>query len=101
VETPLTIKDGNGTITLEINPNGLLQPNMFVFGEIQLTAFNGEMWTIELELQAESESKIPLLDDQSTIIGVFFVLCSLWFAASYLGESKKKPEIEEIQYEFD
>ena len=101
VETPLKVKDGNGTITLEINPNGLLQPNMFVFGEIQLTAFNGEMWTIELELQAESESKIPLLDDQSTIIGIFFVLCSLWFAASYLGESKKKPEIEEIQYEFD
>ena len=101
VETPLKVKDGNGTITLEINPNGLLQPNMFVFGEIQLTAFNGEMWTIELELQAESESKIPLLDDQSTIIGIFFVLCSLWFAASYLGESRKKPEIEEIQYEFD
>ena len=101
VETPLKVKDGNGTITLEINPNGLLQPNMFVFGEIQLTAFNGEMWTIELELQAESESKIPLLDNQSTIIGIFFVLCSLWFAASYLGERKKKPEIEEIQYEFD
>lgn len=101
VETPLKVKDGNGTITLEINPNGLLQPNMFVFGEIQLTAFNGEMWTIELELQAESESKIPLLDDQSTIIGIFFVICSLWFAASYLGEAKKKPKIEEIQYEFD
>ena len=107
VDTPLIIENGNGTITLEVNPNGLLQPNMFVFGEIQLTAFNGEVWTIELELQAESESTIPLLDDQSTIIGLFFAVCSVWFAASYLGEKKKKGIIEEIhsneeiQYEFD
>ena len=107
IDSPMIIKNSNGTITLEINPNGLLQPNMFVFGEIQLTSFNGEVWTIELELQAESESKIPLLDDQSTIIGVFFVVCSLWFTASYLSEMKKKDisndieSIEEIQYEFD
>jgi len=80
---------------------------MFVFGEIQLTAFNGEVWTIELELQAESESKFPILDDQSKIIAIFFVICSLWFAASYLGESKKIEITEEIQpneedqYEFD
>jgi hypothetical protein len=107
IDSPLIIKNSNGTITLEINPNGLLQPNMFVFGEIQLTSFNGEVWTIELELQAESKSKIPLLDDQSTIIGVFFVVCSLWFTASYLSEMKKKDisndieSNEEIQYEFD
>ena len=107
VDTPLIIKNGNGTITLEVNPNGLLQPNMFVFGEIQLTAFNGEVWTIELELQAESESTFPLLDDQSTIIGLFFTVCSVWFAASFLGEKKKKGIVEEIhsneeiQYEFD
>ena len=80
---------------------------MFVFGEIQLTAFNGEVWTIELELQAESESTFPLLDDQSTIIGLFFTVCSVWFAASFLGEKKKKGIVEEIhsneeiQYEFD
>ena len=107
VDTPLIIENGNGTITLEVNPNGLLQPNMFVFGEIQLTAFNGEVWTIELELQAESESTFPLLDDQSTIIGLFFTVCSVWFAASFLGEKKKKGIVEEIhsneeiQYEFD
>ena len=107
VESPLTIKNNNGTITLEINPNGLLQPNMFVFGEIQLTSFNGEVWTIKLELQAESKSRIPLLDDQSTIIGLFFVVCSLWFTASYLSEMKKKDTInniesnQEIPYEFD
>ena len=107
VDSGLTIKNGNGTISLEVNPNGLLQPNMFVFGEIQLIAFNGEVWTVELELQAESESKIPILDDQSTIIGIFFSLCSLWFAASYLGDRKKTtmPEqvesIQEDQFEFD
>ena len=107
VNSPLMINNGNGTIILEVNPSGLLQPNMFVFGEIQLTAFNGEVWTIELELQAESESKFPILDDQSKIIAIFFVICSLWFAASYLGESKKIEINEEIQpneedqYEFD
>ena len=107
VNSPLMINNGNGTIILEVNPSGLLQPNMFVFGEIQLTAFNGEVWTIELELQAESESKFPILDDQSKIIAIFFIICSLWFAASYLGESKKIEITEEIQpneenqYEFD
>lgn len=107
VETPMTVNNGNGTITIEVNPNGLLQPNMFVFGEIQLTSFNGEVWTIELELQAKSESTFPLLDDQSSIIGLFFVVCSLWFAASYLGERKRSNHKEEnqsneiIQYEFD
>ena len=107
VNSPLTINNGNGTITLEVNPSGLLQPNMFVFGEIQLTAFNGEVWTIDLELQAKSESRFPILDDQSKIIAIFFAICSLWFAASYLGESKKIEITEEIQlneenqYEFD
>lgn len=107
VKSPLTITDGNGEITLEINPNGLLQPNMFVFGEIQLTSFNGEVWTIELELQAESESTIPLLDNQATIIGIFFAICSIWFTASYFGDLKSKEKSvtthteEEIHHDFD
>ena len=80
---------------------------MFVFGEIQLTSFNGEVWTIELELQADSESTIPLLDNQATIIGIFFAICAIWFAASYFGDLKSKeksvtnPIEEDIHYEFD
>jgi hypothetical protein len=107
VNSPLKIDNGNGTITLDVTPNGLLQPNMYVFGEIQLTSFNGEEWTIQLELQAESESGIPLLDNQSTIIGIFFAMCSIWFAASSFGEKKiiHIPENistdEEIQHEFN
>ena len=107
VNSPLKIDNGNGTITLDVTPNGLLQPNMYVFGEIQLTSFNGEEWTIQLELQAESESAIPLLDNQSTIIGIFFAMCSIWFAASYFGEKKiihipdNISTDEEIQHEFN
>jgi hypothetical protein len=107
VNSPLKVNAGEGTITLEINPNGLLQPNMFVFGEVQLTSFNGEVWTIEIELQAESESAIPLLNNQSTIIGIFFAVCTIWFSASYFGEKKviHIPEDiqtdEEIHHEFN
>jgi M6 family metalloprotease-like protein len=97
VNSPLKVNAGEGTITLEINPNGLLQPNMFVFGEVQLTSFNGEVWTIEIELQAESESAIPLLNNQSTIIGIFFAICTIWFAASYFGEKKVIDIPEDIQ----
>ena len=80
---------------------------MFVFGEVKLTSFNGEMWTIDVELQADSESKIPILDDQSTIIGVFFAVCSVWFAITYLGDIRSKNVIEETildqesTFEFD
>ena len=80
---------------------------MFVFGEVQLTSFNGEVWTIEIELQAESESALPLLNNQSTIIGIFFAICTIWFAASYFGEKKvidipEDIEIdEEIHHEFN
>mgnify|MGYP003324246213 CR=1 FL=1 len=107
VSSPLTITNGTGSIIIEINPNGLLQPNMFVFGEVKLTSFNGEMWTIDVELQADSESKIPILDDQSTIIGVFFAVCSVWFAITYLGDIRSKNVIEETildqetTFEFD
>ena len=107
VNSPLTITNGTGSIIIEINPNGLLQPNMFVFGEVQLTSFNGETWTIDVELQAESESSIPILDDQSAIIGTFFAVCSVWFALTYLGDlrtkdDKKETNLEqEEQFEFD
>lgn len=107
IDSQLLIANGNGEITLKINPKGLLQPNMFVFGEIQLTSFNGEVWTIDLELQADSESTIPILDDQATIIGIFFVVCAIWFAASYLGDVKSKGSYvatlteEEHHHDFD
>jgi len=107
VNSPLTITNGTGSIIIEINPNGLLQPNMYVFGEILLTSFNGETWTIDLELQAESESRIPILDDQSTIIGTFFAVCSFWFAVTFLAEIRSKNDKNEIileqetTFEFD
>ena len=107
VNSPLTITNGTGSIIIEINPNGLLQPNMYVFGEILLTSFNGETWTIDLELQAESESRIPILDDQSTIIGTFFAVCSVWFTVTFLAEIRTKNEKnetileQETTFEFD
>ena len=107
INSPLTITNGTGSIIIEINPNGLLQPNMYVFGEVLLTSFNGETWTIDIELQAESESRIPILDDQSTIIGSFFAVCSVWFAVTFLAEKRSKNEKnetileQETTFEFD
>ena len=80
---------------------------MYVFGEVLLTSFNGETWTIDIELQAESESRIPILDDQSTIIGTFFAVCSFWFAVTFLTEIRSKNDKNEIileqetTFEFD
>ena len=107
VNSPLTITNGTGSIIIEINPNGLLQPNMYVFGEILLTSFNGETWTIDIELQAESESRIPILGDQSSIIGAFFAVCSVWFAVTFLVEVRSTNEKnetileQETTFEFD
>ena len=107
INSPLTITNGTGSIIIEINPNGLLQPNMYVFGEVLLTSFNGETWTIDIELQAESESRIPILDNQSAIIGTFFAVCSVWFTVTFLAEIRSKNEKnetileQETTFEFD
>ena len=48
------VDDGNGTISIQIEPRGLLQENMYVLGTIHLESFNGEQWVIDVQLKATS-----------------------------------------------
>ena len=91
------IENGNGTILLEINPQGLLQENMFVLGTIHLQSFNGEEWDIQVELKAQSNDGNPLVGNQSLVLSIFFLLFAAWFASSLL--SSKKTEVKESDKE--
>ena len=93
-EPTVEIENGNGTIVLNIEPRGLLQDNMFVMGTVHLQSFNGESWTIDVELKAVEEERIPLIGDQSFVLTLFFLIFSVWFATSLFARtsSKKGPE---------
>ena len=93
-EPTVEIENGNGTIVLNIEPRGLLQDNMFVMGTVHLQSFNGESWTIDVELRAVEEERIPLIGDQSFVLTLFFLIFSVWFATSLFARtsSKKGPE---------
>ena len=67
-EPTVAIENGNGTIVLNIDPQGLLQDNMYVMGTVHLQSFNGESWTIDVELKAVQDDKLPLIGDQSFVL---------------------------------
>ena len=97
--TPSSVEvdNGNGTIVIEIDPQGLLQENMFVLGTIHLQSFNGEQWDIEVELKAQSSDTNPLVGNQSLVLAIFFILFAAWFATSVF--SKKSNGRQENQGE--
>ena len=72
--------DGNDVVSLIIEPNGLLSPNMLVKGELEFYDTSGEKWTIELELTAkndESNSFRELITPGITI-SIACLLAALW-----------------------
>ena len=97
--TPSSVEvdNGNATIVIEIDPQGLLQENMFVLGTIHLQSFNGEQWDIEVELKAQSSDTNPLVGNQSLVLAIFFILFAAWFATSVF--SKKSNGRQENQGE--
>ena len=66
---------------------------MYVLGTIHLEAFNGEHWTIDVELKATSEDDLFLIGNQSFVFSTFFIVFAAWFATSLFGK-KKKAEID-------
>ena len=92
------IDEGNGTIVLNIDPQGLLQDNMYVLGTIHLQAFNGESWIIDVELKAVEDDKIPVVGNQSFVLTLFFLIFSVWFAASLFARESTKKEPEQKEY---
>ena len=95
VGTKLQIDEGNGSIILQIEPQGLLQENMYVLGTIHLEAMNGEHWAIDVELQAKSERSNPIIGNQALVFTIFFVLFSGWFATSIV--SRKPAKVTDVE----
>jgi len=93
-EPTVAIDNGNGTIVLDIDPQGLLQNNMYVMGTVHLQSFNGEVWTIDVELRAVQDDGPPILGDQSFVLTLFFLIFSLWFASSFFARKPTKSEQE-------
>ena len=89
------VENGNGTILIEIDPQGLLQENMYVLGTIHLQTFNGEQWDIEVELKAQSSNSNPLVGNQSLVLSIFFILFAAWFASSYFSKNSSVKQAEE------
>ena len=98
-ESTVEIENGNGTIVLNIDPQGLLQDNMFVMGTIHLQSFNGESWTIDVELRAVEEERIPLIGDQSFVLTLFFLIFSVWFGTSLFSPKARKVEPKQNEYQ--
>ena len=91
----LEVDDGNGTILIEIDPQGLLQENMFVLGTIHLQSFNGEQWDIEVELKAQSSDTNPLVGNQSLVLSIFFILFAAWFASSFFSKKRNVKQADQ------
>ena len=94
-EPSIQVDDGNGTIALLIEPQGLLQENMYVLGSIHLEAFNGEHWIIDVELKATDQEGYGLIGNQAFVLMIFFILFAGWFATSLLGKKKPTDTIDE------
>jgi len=97
-EPTVEIENGNGTVVLNIDPQGLLQDNMYVMRTVHLYSFNGESWTIDVELKAVEDDKIPLIGDQSFVLTLFFLIFSVWFATSLFARTSTKKEHEQIEH---
>ena len=91
----LEVDNGNGTILIEIDPQGLLKENMFVLGTIHLQSFNGEQWDIEVELKAQSSDTNPLVGNQSLVLSIFFILFAAWFASSFFSKKSNVKQTEQ------
>ena len=86
-EQSVQIKQGEGTIQLLIEPNGLLSNNMYVLGTLHLESFNGERWDVDVELKAMDDDDTPILGNRANTLSLFFGLFALWFLASIFSNS--------------
>ena len=97
-EPTVVIENGNGTIVLNIDPQGLLQNNMYVMGTVHLQSFNGESWTIDVELKAVQDDQLPIIGNQSFVLTLFFLIFTVWFATSIFQHASTKKEPEQREY---
>ena len=90
----MQIKEGEGTIQLLIEPNGLLSNNMYVLGTLHLESFNGERWEVDVELKAMDDDNTPIIGNRANTLSLFFGLFALWFLASIFSNSSNQNDQE-------
>ena len=87
------------SITLEIDPDGLLTPGMLAKGEVVIASDSGHQWIVEVELTAESDeaSGMAFFRDPGVLVPVALFLCALWVIMGIRSPSgKMAPELEEV-----
>ena len=88
----VVVENGNGTIILEIEPQGLLQDNMYVLGTVHLQSFNGENWVIDVELKASENDDLPFIGNQAFVLTLFFAIFAFWFAMAIFSSGTKSEQ---------
>ena len=88
----VVVENGNGTIILEIEPQGLLQDNMYVLGTVHLQSFNGENWVIDIELKASENDDLPFIGNQAFVLTLFFAIFAFWFAMAIFSSGTKSEQ---------
>ena len=96
-EPTVDVENGNGTIVLNIDPQGLLQENMYVMGTIHLQSFNGESWVIDVELKATDNDDIPYIGNQSFVLTLFFLIFAVWFGTSLFARKPAKRDSDAFE----
>ena len=90
------LKPGD-SITLDINPNGLLEDRMFVRGNLILASDSGHRYEIEVVLQA-SDGEISTIEEwtqPSRLVPIALALATLWVILGINSPSRKVATKEE------
>ena len=90
------LKPGD-SITLDINPNGLLEDRMFVRGNLILASDSGHRYEIEVVLQA-SDGEISTIEEwtqPSRLVPIALALATLWVILGINSPSRKVAAKEE------
>ena len=92
IEDRITLQ-GEDSVVLNINPNGLLEQGMRVHGELVLIDTNGHRWMYELDYTAQTEA--TTLDEWRTpgrILGIVCMIGVLWVLLGLVENKKQTTE---------
>jgi len=97
ISNQLTL-DGNDIITLQIEPNGLLEDRMAVKGELILISQSGHRWTMELEYTAVDDERSTLEEWRTPgkLLGSAGIICILWISIGMFERNKKSIQVQQI-----
>ncbi len=90
--------DGSDILVLDIDPNGLLSPNMLVKGEIIFYDNSGNDWTIDIELTAKNDNSNGFQEffTPGKSISIACILAALWVVLGIRDRTKKATQEESV-----